>query len=341
MGLVCCLEVYSVNFNSEAGIYPVILAARRQTVKASLFTMLIPFCCLAVTACATSPRAKEPATQAMSSVRLANGQSLAYRYLQAENHADRSVTKLPVIFIHGIPDASDSWLRIMARVSADHPVYAVDLAGYGYSNWPDDHDFSLSAQADYLYEFMNKLQLGAVILVGHDIGGGITQIITSRHPDRVARMVLIDSVIGANWPVWEMRLLRTPVIGAAGFALMDGLIWQYMLHKGFYNDRLLDESTVSRYTHWWLGAEGRNRLIRNARALDNRDLTNLQPPVAQLTTPTLILWGAQDRFLDRQPAQALCTAMSNCQFALIEQAGHFLLDEQPGSVSARIIDFLH
>lgn len=64
------------------------------------------------------------------------------------------------------------------------------------------------------------------------------------------------------------------------------------------------------------------------------------PPITELSVPTLILWGREDRFLAAQPAQALCASMQNCSFEFIDATGHFLLDEQPDLVAARIGSYL-
>jgi len=286
--------------------------------------------------CAQPPITPDSATKnTPHSIVLANTQTLYYR------SAGTALTSTPILLIHGIPDASDSWLPIMTQLARSHPVYAVDLAGYGYSDWPAGHDLSLSAQAGYVGELLDRLKINKVIVVGHDIGGGIAQILAVHHPQRVIQLVLINSAIGAHWPVIEMHMLRLPWLGPATFTLLETPIWSYMLHKGFYRDELLTADTVQRYRHWYQGASGRERLVRNARALDNTNLTGLSPPPATLQTATLVLWGREDRFLAAAPAQQLCQSMLHCRFEFIDAAGHFVLDEQPDRIAERIAYFIH
>ena len=302
-----------------------------------LSTLLLSLAILigvSLSGCAQTPITTAAANRNhLHSVVLANKQLLYYRSAGMEQHTT------PIVFIHGIPDTSDTWLPIMERLAQYHPVYAVDLAGYGYSDWPAGHDLSLSAQADYVAEFLDRLQLKQVIIVGHDIGGGVAQILAAHQPRRVRQLVLINSVIGVHWPVIEMRLLCMPWLGPASFALLETPIWTYMLHKGFYRDELLTADTVQRYRQWYQGAAGRQRLVRNARALDNTDLTGLSPPMEKLPTPTLVLWGREDRFLGAAPAQQLCQVMAHCRFEFVEAAGHFVIDEQPDRVAAAIGQF--
>ncbi|HQU17293.1 MAG: hypothetical protein B7Z66_14755 [Chromatiales bacterium 21-64-14] len=267
------------------------------------------------------------------SVTLSNGQALAYRSAGDDREG------IPILFIHGIPGASDCWVPIMAELARTRPAYAVDLAGYGYSNWPDSYDLSLSAQAGYIAEFLEKRQISKVIVAGHDIGGGIAQIFAIRHPERVDRLILVNSVISNHWPVPEMRMMRLRMIGPALFALLEGPIWSYMLRKGFQRRELLTPDVLRRYRRWSEGAAGRRRLVRNARALDNTELTELSRHPERLSTATLILWGRGDRYLNATPAQQLCAGMPCCRFTFIENAGHFILDEQSANVAAAIRKF--
>lgn len=84
-----------------------------------------------------------PPTQPMNhsagsqSVRLADGKTLAYRSV-GTNHKTT-----PIVLIHGRPDSSDSWTSIAASLGRSHPVHAVDLAGYGYSERSAFYSISL------------------------------------------------------------------------------------------------------------------------------------------------------------------------------------------------------
>ena len=270
----------------------------------------------------------------MQSMRLSNGETMYYR--QAGKHSG----DVPVLFIHGIPDSSESWIPIAEQLGKFRAVYAVDLAGYGYSAWPDNHDFSLAAQADYLQDFMERLGLEHAVVVGHDIGGGIAQLLAARQPRRFTHLILINSAMADDWPALEVRMLRTPYIGIATFTALEKPIWNYMFWKGFADREKITPAVRQKYQRWYQGTEGRRRLVRNARALDNADLTRREHDIVMLPMPTLILWGRQDRFLPATSAQRICGQMPNCRFQYIEQAGHFVLDEKPGEITEHIRRFI-
>jgi 2-hydroxymuconate-semialdehyde hydrolase len=270
-----------------------------------------------------------------SSVQLSDGHSLFFRVVGTQHG-----TTTPILLVHGIPDASDSWNSIAAELGRTHPVYAVDLAGYGYSDRPDGYDVSLSAQANYLLELLDKLGVERVVIVGHDIGGGIAQIVAARYPQRIAKLVLVNSVVDDNWPVLELRLLRIPLLGYTALTLMEKAMWRHVLRKGFFNEDMLTDETLDRYRHWYHGPAGRQRLVRNARALNNADLTTVTKEIHAVLAPTLILWGREDKYLAPRLAQVLCQHLHCCRFMFVERAGHFVLDEQPQVVANAIQQFV-
>jgi len=292
-------------------------------------------CVIWLTGCSIAPITQSAKrTPDLRSVQLSDEQPLFFRV------AGQELSTTPILLVHGIPDASDSWGSIAAELGRTHPVYAVDLAGYGYSDRPEDYDVSLSAQANYLLELLDKLGLERVVIVGHDIGGGIAQILAARHPQRVDSLVLVNSVVDDNWPVLEMRMLRLPLLSYAALTIMEKPMWQHVLRKGFFNEDMVTEEMLHRYQHWYQGSLGRQRLIRNAQALNNADLTTLTNEIRAVPAPTLMLWGREDRYLDPGLAQKLCQSLRSCRFVFVERAGHFVLDEQPQVVANAIQQFL-
>ena len=116
----------------------------------------------------------------------------------------------PLVLLHGIPSSSYLWRDVIGPLSATFDVLAPDLLGYGDSDKRLDADLSIAAQARYMVAFMESLGVHQAAVVGHDIGGGIAQLIAVDEPQRVARLILIDSVVDNNWPVADIARLKEP-----------------------------------------------------------------------------------------------------------------------------------
>ena len=92
----------------------------------------------------------------------------------------------PAVFVHGIPTSPRLWRHVISRVQ-DARCLAWEMVGYGGSireGW--DRDISVGRQADYLAAWMREVGLGSgAVVVGHDLGGGVAQILAARHPELV------------------------------------------------------------------------------------------------------------------------------------------------------------
>lgn len=92
----------------------------------------------------------------------------------------------PVVLLHGIPTSPEPWRHVAPRV-ADARLLAWEMVGYGRS-WRAgaDRDISLRAQADHPARWLDHVGVERAVLVGHDLGGGVAQIVAVRRPDRCA-----------------------------------------------------------------------------------------------------------------------------------------------------------
>lgn len=136
----------------------------------------------------------------------------------------------PVLLVHGIPTNSRLWEDVVPVVAQRARVLAVDMLGYGDSPAPEDQPVDLATQAAVLLGLIDTLGLDRVVVVGHDLGGGVAQILAVAASDRVAGLGVVDGVCYDGWPVPMVRAMKAawPVLerlpaGVLGPALRPGL----------------------------------------------------------------------------------------------------------------------
>ncbi|HVH65670.1 MAG TPA: alpha/beta fold hydrolase [Candidatus Acidoferrum sp.] len=245
-----------------------------------------------------------------------------------------------LVLLHGIPSSSYLWRDVIVPLAATFDVLAPDLLGYGDSDKRLDADLSIAAQARYMVAVMESLGIHQAAVVGHDIGGGIAQLMAVDEPQRVARLILIDSVVDNNWPVPDIARLKEPVWDQimVNRDLRSGL--RKGLEAGIVTPERVTDELVDEWTRPFQDLGGRRAYLRAARALNNRDLTSRAKHIEQIEIPTLILWGADDKFLEPRWADTLKHKWRDTTVELIEPGGHFLPLDRPDAVADAILRFL-
>jgi uncharacterized protein (TIGR00369 family) len=245
-----------------------------------------------------------------------------------------------LVLLHGIPSSSYLWRDLIGPLSATFDVLAPDLLGYGDSDKRLDADLSIAAQARYVVAFMETLGVHQAAVIGHDIGGGVAQLLAADEPQRVARLILIDSAVDNNWPVPVIARLKEP----AWDQIMVNIDMRKGLREGLETGmttpgRVTDE-VVDEWTRPFQDLGGRRAYLRAARALNNRDLVARSKHIEEIETPTLILWGANDTFLEPRWAEVLQRKLRNSTVEIVDPGGHFLPLDRPDAVVEGITRFL-
>lgn len=244
------------------------------------------------------------------------------------------------VFLHGIPTSSFLWRHVLPLLQGERACYALDLLGYGDSDKPTEADLSLPAQVGYLKGWADALDLGRFHLVGHDIGGGIAQLFAVRYPERIARIVLVDSVAYDSFP--------EPSIARLKDASWDGILeardlrpgFRRALEQGLGSRREVTDELLEAYVAPWLGSAGRRAYLRAARALRTEDIGSAVEAIERLPHPMLILWGEKDLFQNPSYGERLARALPNARLVLCPEGGHFLPEDRPAWVGEQIAAFL-
>src|SRR5437763_12225832 len=203
-----------------------------------------------------------------------------------------------------------------------------------------DVKLTIAAQARYVVAFMETIGVHQAAVAGHDIGGGVAQLMAVDEPQRVARLILIDSVVDNNWPVPDIARLKEPAWDQimVNIDLRKGL--RKGLEAGIVTEGRVTDELVDEWTRPFQDLGGRRAYLRAARALNNRDLVSRSKHIEEIRTPTLVIWGADDKFLDPEWAETLKHKLRDTTVEIIDPGGHFLPLDRPDAVVEAITRFL-
>ncbi|HEU4642114.1 MAG TPA: alpha/beta fold hydrolase [Gemmatimonadaceae bacterium] len=246
----------------------------------------------------------------------------------------------PVVFIHGFPTSSHLWRDVVPLVPEGHRVVVVDLLGYGRSDRPLGRDLSIRGHAERIIGLLDALRISYASIVGHDLGGGIAQYLAVRHPTRVARLALLDSVAFDDWPTRQVKLARATLPLTrhlpAGWILS---IVRAELERGYVAEEQGAHS-IDLYLRPFSTPEGRDVLVQHLEALDAEETAALQPRLKDIVAPTTVITGAHDPFLASAVAKRLQEAIPNATLEIVPDVRHFTPEEAPETIAAALTRWL-
>jgi 2-hydroxymuconate-semialdehyde hydrolase len=254
----------------------------------------------------------------------------------------RSGDTASVALIHGIPTSRYLWRKVGPVLDrAGLGWIAVDLLGYGDSSKPSDIDLGIASQAGVIERALVEMGWTHGTIVGHDIGGGVAQLLAANRPELIRHLVLVDTIAYDSFPEPGIARLKEPVwdaiLGDEDFDLKKGL--SKGLQKGMVRKENVSPEMVAEYERPFAGVAGRHAYLRAARALRSEDLVSRVQEIESLNIPTLIVWGAHDEFQPLPYGQRLAQAMRHARLVVLDDAGHFLPEDVPDTLGRLIAEF--
>jgi len=245
-----------------------------------------------------------------------------------------------VLLVHGITTYSFLWKDVCPLIRREHTFYAPDLLGCGDSSKPRGADYSLSAQADIIVGFMEALGIGKAHLVGHDIGGGIAQILAVRAPERFLSLTLVNSVGYDYWPVQPIVSMRVPLLRHIAMAAFDLGVLRMLVQRTFHHKEKVDADLMAQFMRPLRSEEGKEGFLALARALDNSQLLDVSDQLPKLPMPVLVIRGEKDMYLKPVISERLHGEIGDSRYELIPTAGHYTPLDEPRRVAELIIEHI-
>jgi pimeloyl-ACP methyl ester carboxylesterase len=252
----------------------------------------------------------------------------------------------PIVLLHGFAETSHMWLPLIAKLSDKHTVIAPDLRGFGQSSAPAD-GYTKAAMAQDIHALTKSLGYDHIRLVGHDIGLMVAYAYAAQYPREVDRLVLMEAFLPGvgDWnSVFLLRdLWHFHFYGETPLALVTGRERIYLEH--FWNDfaadrtrsvpeadRMFYANEYARPGHMKAGME-----VFRAFPKDAEDFAGFAK--TKLSMPLLVLSGekAGGPFLIEQGRMVA----TNVDGVLVKGSGHWLMEEAPGEVIPKLVEFLN
>ena len=246
-----------------------------------------------------------------------------------------------VLFVHGLATSSYLWRHVVGQLAPERRCVAVDLPLHGRTPAAPGQDFSLNGLSRFVADCCDALGLDELDVVANDTGGAVAQIFACKNTGRLRTLTLTDCEAHGNVPPWP--LVPAVLLARAGLAapMLSRLLGDLprarkrMYGSGYQDVGLVSDELVRAWLDPLIGTRDRarefQRMLRSIRAAD---LLAVEPALARLEVPTLVVWGTDDGFFPRKWAYWLRDTIPGAVGVVEIDGGRlFLPDERAGELT--------
>nr|XP_048303054.1 epoxide hydrolase 4 [Myodes glareolus] len=259
-----------------------------------------------------------------------------------------------MLLLHGFPEFWYSWRHQLREFKSEYRVVALDLRGYGESDAPAHQEsYKLDCLIADIKDILDSLGYSKCVLIGHDWGGMIAWLIAICYPEMIVRLIVI------NFPhpsVFTDYILRHPAqLLRSSFYYFFQIPWFPEFMFSINDFKALKHLFTSRSTG--IGRKGRQLTTDDLEAYiyvfsqpgalsgpinHYRNIFNCLPLKHHMvTTPTLLLWGEEDAFMEAEMAEVTKVYVKNYfRLTILSEGSHWLQQDQPDIVNRLIWAFL-
>lgn len=246
---------------------------------------------------------------------------------------------IPMVLVHGSMGSLHMWEGWARELAKKARLISVDLPGHGLTGaWPRD-EYTIEAYADFLEVLVDMLNLDRFVLVGHSMGGAVAWTFAATRPDRVSQLVLVDAAgyprAAGDAPL-PVRLARLPLIGDVGIYFKPERLARRSLAEVYADPAMVTPERVRRYAELQRFPGNREATLQRARTQEPLDPT----PLRRLDVPTLIIWGAKDRWVPTADAFRFQHDIKGARLEIFENLGHNPMEEDPEATAAAVAAFI-
>jgi len=249
-----------------------------------------------------------------------------------------------VVLLHGVPENLQAWYAVAPLLAENYHVLAFDWPGFGGSDSLSSlQDYTSSRFAGVIVDFLDSLQIDQATLVASDIGLLPALLVGLEHPERVAKLAVMDGIPfpRPQYSSWELKSFakKGSILGKALVCWFPGITARISYLKGFYRGHSIPDEVRQVFL-----ADGKSKSTQQAflSYFQNFHIGQdyFDSRADELQTPVLVIWGKYDRFIDVKLGYEIATRLPNASLEIIDKSGHYVHMDKPQELVRVVTRFL-
>ena len=252
----------------------------------------------------------------------------------------------PIVFVHGLLVNANLWRKVVPRLVPDFRCVSLDMPLGSHELAMPHADLSPPGLANLIADAIEAAGLEDVTLVANDTGGGLSQLVITRRPERIGRLVLTSCDAYDNFPPRFFKVVLAPALipGAARFVFAPmrfrrmrelPIAFGWLMHSKLEADAG-DSYTLPALTSGSVGTDVR----RAMRGIHPRYTLDAAKRFGEFQRPVLIAWSRDDRFFPLAHAERLANDFPNARLEWIDRSRTFSPEDRPDRLAELAAGFV-
>lgn len=255
----------------------------------------------------------------------------AIRYLDYDSSdVNRPEKKEALLLLHGIGASAERWLPVVPLLTKNFRIIIPDIIGFGYSDKPTV-EYSMNFFVEFISEFLKCLRIKRTHVMGSSFGGLVASELALKFSSVVRKMILVSpagTMTTATKTLDEYILAALyPTVENARQAFSDMS----------FDPKIVTDDIIKDFVNRMKLPNAKYAFMSTLLGIRNTD--NLQNRLTEIVSPTLLIWGKEDRMIPTHYASEYMK-IPNSKLALIPKSGHTPFTETPNLFAKIVLEFL-
>lgn len=244
----------------------------------------------------------------------------------------------PLVLLHGAFSSLHTFNDWVKHLKKHYRVIRLDIMGFGLTGPNESDDYSMNNHMRILKAFLNILKVEQCYMVGNSLGGWLSWEFAIRYPERVKKLVLIDSagfLEEENIPL-PFKLARSPLVGKVIKYVVKRPILEQFVKQVYFDQSKVTDQLLNRYYDLFTRDGNNDAFLK----LVNQKVKDNSEALRNFHQPTLIMWGKEDVWIPVHNAKRFHELLPHSHLLIYPNVGHVPMEEIPDESVLDLLNFL-